>query len=112
MVVVELALAGFSGTDQFQVCSVRLLGVFGVNAKLIIPFELTLSSVLVQLTVIDGLLYPVPAPGELLKSGKAAVGQIFEVEATVSAQLWLPPVKRTAISALNTANGRNFFIGQ
>jgi hypothetical protein len=74
------------------------------------PFELTLSSVLVQLTVTEGLAYPVPAPAELLKSGKNAVGQTLEVDATVSAQLWFPPVNKTAIRALSMASGRNFLI--
>jgi len=107
IVVVDLALTGLSGTDQFHFCSFKALGVFCSKAKLIIPFELTCSSLFVQLTLIVGLLYAAPAPAELVKSGKALVGQALGLAA---AQLWLLEKKKSAIVVIMMAKGRVLFI--
>jgi hypothetical protein len=83
----DLALTGFSGTDQFQSCALKTLGVFLSNGKLIIPFELTFNSVELQVTEIVGFAYSPPAPTDFDKSGNAAVGQTLDCAVTVSAQL-------------------------
>ena len=54
MLVIDFALTGFNGTDQFHSCEVKALGVFGSNGKLIIPFELIFNSVALQETEIVG----------------------------------------------------------
>jgi hypothetical protein len=98
------------GTDQFHSCEVKALGVFGSKGKLIIPFELIFNSVVLQVTEIEGLAYPLPAPTDCDKSGNAAVGQTLDFVATVCAQLWLSVITKNAKRDAMRATGRIFFI--